>query len=353
MTAQSFFSAHRFITWLACVPLLLGLCASPARAQSFNCANARAPQELLICASPTTRRLDSELGIAYAALTSRLSEAARLDVRRAQREWLAYWPTSCRNGRAPLNPRSTQAQECATRAYQDRLTFLRGDTLIAGAIRVYPLNRYKIGPSGGEVEGVFHSTATLDWMLVDLGSVPQNDGVIALASAIDSWLRDSLPSDIERFDDADRQTTLVLRPSLPFLLTAETNSAAEVHGAPRRSFHLTYRHFNLTAGRPMTIPDIFASSGWEQPLATWAARALQETMGSDFPDLTDEDRSTLHADLLNPVRWLFSGDALTITSLDEYDLLRSNSEVSVPWSVVAPWLSEPVRRVVTVTPEPN
>lgn len=346
MTAPSLLSARRFRTWLASFPFLLALCAVPARAQSFNCANARAPQELLICASPTIRRLDSELGAAYSAATTRLSEAARLDVRRAQREWLAYWPTACRDGRAPLNPRSTQAQECATRAYQDRLAYLRGDTLIAGEIRLYPLNRYKIGPSNGDVEEISYATATLDWMLVDLGSV-RNDGAIALASAIDLWLRDSLPSDIERYDDADTRTTLALRPSLPFLLTAETNNSAEVHGSPRGSFHLTYRHFNLTAGRPMTISDIFASSGWEQPLATWAERALREKMEGDFPDLSDEERRTLHADLVDPVRWSFSGDALTITSLDEYDLLRSNSEVPVPWSVLAPWLSEPVRRLVT------
>lgn len=346
MVAPNFFFANRLRFWLVTFPCLVGLCARPARAQSFNCANARAPQERLICASQTLRRLDSELAAAYSAAMARLSEAARLDVRRAQREWLAFWPTLCRDGRAPLNPRSIQAQECATNAYQARLTNLRGDTLVAGGIRLYPLHRYTIAPATAEVEGVRFSTATVSWMLVDLGGAPRNEVAMALAAAIDRWLRDSLPGDVSPLGDADSEWVLAIRSSLPFLLTAETKRQTDLHGSAHGFPVFAYRHFHLTEGRPMIVSDLFALSGWEQPLADWAERALREEMGEDFPELSEEDRRMLHAKLAEPVRWSFSRDALTINSLDGRDLLGNYMEVSVPWSVLAPWLSEPVSRLV-------
>lgn len=42
------------------------LAAGPAHTQSFDCANATAPDEHAVCASPALARLDDELAAAYA-----------------------------------------------------------------------------------------------------------------------------------------------------------------------------------------------------------------------------------------------------------------------------------------------
>ena len=65
---------------------LLAVLASPATAQSFDCAKARVPLDRAICASPDLRRLDEVLAGAYAAALAR-DPASADAIRAAERAW--------------------------------------------------------------------------------------------------------------------------------------------------------------------------------------------------------------------------------------------------------------------------
>lgn len=71
----------------ALIPLALAIVALPAAAAGMNCAQARTPTELAICADPELHRQDAELSDVYRDLG-----AARPDereaLRQAQRDWL-------------------------------------------------------------------------------------------------------------------------------------------------------------------------------------------------------------------------------------------------------------------------
>ncbi|MFM1783406.1 MAG: hypothetical protein RIS14_1159 [Pseudomonadota bacterium] len=115
--------------------LLLMLAAGPVSAASFDCAKAKRPEEKLICASPEVSRLDSSMASSYRALLQRLSPEAQNDVRRSQREWLAFWPISCREEGEFLNPKSKDAQNCAAARYKDRIALFEGPDSVTGDIR--------------------------------------------------------------------------------------------------------------------------------------------------------------------------------------------------------------------------
>lgn len=325
-------------------PLLLAATiAVPGSAQSFDCARASTPQELLICANPRMRALDGELGAAYTSARSRLSEAARLDIRRAQREWLAYWPISCREGRAPLNPRDPRAQACAVEKYTERLAVLRGDITLPSGIRIYPSNSYLIGRSTAEGGSSTYAYATRQVLRVDLGNVPP--GRSPLASAIDRWLRDGFPDEFGLDPEMDSETTMSIFPSLPFLLSVNIGSFMYGHGAAHPNSGATVRHFNLAAGRVMTVGDIFSRPGWEDPLTAFVERALRRELDDMY---NVESTSELRDKVIEPTRWRFEKNTLTI-GFDAYEVApyaAGPQAVAVPWSVIAPWLTDAVRRNV-------
>lgn len=64
--------------------LFLGLGASGASAQSFDCSKARLPAEFAICDSPRLARLDEEMSALYFGLPY----VVREEIRESQRRWL-------------------------------------------------------------------------------------------------------------------------------------------------------------------------------------------------------------------------------------------------------------------------
>lgn len=92
--------------------------ASPAPAQSFDCAKARPPIETAICAAPDLRALDNALAGAYArALFALKDDSAALDaLKQAQRAFLGARDREC------AEPSGVVA--CLARAYRARLDAL-------------------------------------------------------------------------------------------------------------------------------------------------------------------------------------------------------------------------------------
>jgi len=61
----------------------------PATAQSFNCARARAADEVAICRDDDLARLDDQMAATYFSTRNRLPAAARAVLEADQADWLA------------------------------------------------------------------------------------------------------------------------------------------------------------------------------------------------------------------------------------------------------------------------
>lgn len=107
-------AAVAFVSVLALAPSVL----PPALAQSFDCAKARSPVEIAICAAPDLRTLDNALAGAYArALFALRDEVAALDaLKQGQRAFLAARDREC------ADPSGVAA--CLARVYRARLDAL-------------------------------------------------------------------------------------------------------------------------------------------------------------------------------------------------------------------------------------
>jgi uncharacterized protein len=91
---------------------LIVAAATPANAQSFNCALAKYPDEVLIYQDSGLGRLDERLANLYAAQHNRLSGAERQDLERQQGIWL--------NGRRSCG----RDRACIEQAYESRIDAL-------------------------------------------------------------------------------------------------------------------------------------------------------------------------------------------------------------------------------------
>src|SRR5215469_14563582 len=69
------------------IPATLVL-ASAAGAQSFNCNYAKAPDEVMICNSPTLSRLDEQMSVMYFQTRNSMSGVARAQLQNDQAAWL-------------------------------------------------------------------------------------------------------------------------------------------------------------------------------------------------------------------------------------------------------------------------
>jgi uncharacterized protein len=59
-----------------------------ASAQSFNCNYAKAPDEVMICNSPTLSRLDEQMSVMYFQTRNSMSGVARAQLQNDQAAWL-------------------------------------------------------------------------------------------------------------------------------------------------------------------------------------------------------------------------------------------------------------------------
>ena len=86
---------------------------SSAHAQSFNCAKASTPDEVLICQNPYLADLDEQMSAMYFSVRNRLSGNARRQFERDQRAWLEGRMRCGRDG------------PCIADAYNRRITALQ------------------------------------------------------------------------------------------------------------------------------------------------------------------------------------------------------------------------------------
>jgi uncharacterized protein len=337
---RQYCQTHRVLIMRLLLVLLIAVAgiAVPARAQSFDCAKATTPQEHLICGSASLRRLDSQLGQEYTRLVAGLSAVARTDVRRGQREWLAYWPVSCRDARGPLDPQSPDAAACAERAYADRIAALQADTVILGDIPLYPRSRYRIARSTAEVDPSALASETTDLLRVDVDAVSPSRK--PLARAIQQWLAAREKADEPL--DTDRSLALDERlvPSLPFLVSTTSSTFAYVHGAAYPRVESASHHFITAEQRPLIAGDIFTGVKWKDVLTSIIEPMLRVQLDGMYATPRDE----LRALVISPERWNFDAEALTV-HFSAYEVaphVAGAPAVTIPWAALRPLLTEQV-----------
>lgn len=325
--------------------VLLMLAAGPVSAASFDCAKATRPQEKLICTSPEVSRLDASMASSYKALMQRLSPQAQNDVRRSQREWLAFWPTSCRAGSEPLNPKSKDAQDCAAARYKDRISLLEEQDSVNGDIVLYPVSTYSIRRSNAKVEWIQYAQSVTSFPAVDLGQVAHDKKNLAML--IDRWLRKDMTPSGQAIDAvSDSETGRRFIPSLSMLLSTETSGYFYGHGAAHPVSGTSTQHFYLPKARPMLATDIFQGSPWKDGLTALVEKDLKEKL-ADFYYV--KSRADLKELVIDPARWQLSRKELTLT-FNPYEVApyaAGASSVSLPWSTLMPWLTAQVRNDIS------
>lgn len=320
--------------------LLLMAIAGPASAASFDCAKAASPHEKLICASPEVSRLDSSMASSYKALMQRLSPEAQEDVRRSQREWLAFWPTSCREEGKPLNPKSKDAQNCAAARYKDRIALFEARDSVTGDIPLYPVSSYVIRPSDAEVEWIKYAQTVIYFPAVDLQHAAHEKKNLAVL--IDRWLRrDIAVASGDGDASSDSETGRHFIESLPMLLSTGTSSYYYGHGAAHPISGYSTQHFYLSDARPMLATDIFQGNQWQDGLTMLVENQLKKELGNSYYIESREDLKKL---VIDTAHWQFDSSKLTL-SFNPYEVApyaAGAPEISLSWASLRPWLTLPV-----------
>jgi uncharacterized protein len=92
----------------------------PAQAASFDCAKAKAPIELLICATPTVNALDDRLKVALDAAVKRAGDG-RAALLADHKRWLVEFPKTCGVTPPPVSP---TVVTCVAAAYEQHMAQL-------------------------------------------------------------------------------------------------------------------------------------------------------------------------------------------------------------------------------------
>jgi uncharacterized protein YecT (DUF1311 family) len=326
--------------------LLLIVAAGPAFGAGFDCAKATKPQEVLICASPEISRLDSAMAASYTTLLQRLTVESQNDVRRSQRQWLAFWPISCREDGESLNPKSKDAQNCAAARYKDRIALFEGPDFVAGDIPLYPVSSYVIRPSDAEVEWVKYAQTMTYFIAVDLGYAAHEKKNLAIL--IDRWLRKDIAVDSGDGDaSSDSETGRHLIKSLPILLSTGTNSYFFGHGAAHPLNSYSTQHFYLPKARPMLAADIFQGNQWQDGLTELVENQLKKELGDSYYIASREDLKTL---VIDTAHWQFDRNKLTI-AFNPYEVApyaAGAPSVSLQWRDIKTWLTPQITQSVSL-----
>jgi len=106
----------------------------PAQAASFDCAKAKAPIELLICATPAVNALDDRLKVTLDAAVKRAGDG-RLALLADHKRWLAEFPKTCGVTLPPVAP---AVVTCVAAAYEQHMAQLAPSAPAAAPVAAVP-----------------------------------------------------------------------------------------------------------------------------------------------------------------------------------------------------------------------
>lgn len=336
--------------WKTFAALTFSAVAFDARAASFDCAKAVRPQEKLVCSDPGLSRLDEEMAAIYRNSRNLLSETGRRTLLAGQRSWLRYWPRDCSSARGSI-VFDAEAVACARTRYKQRIAALKVDTAFDGRFRVHSVAAYSAlwTPTGEDrwflVVGHF-------WIhpRIDLEGLRDTD--LELARKVNAWLTPDRGAVRRKLaDDAGTSFTWTrLRVVSRNILGASTEWETYGDGAFHSLEGVADSYFDKRRMRVLVPGDIFQGKEWVGVLGELAFAELRAKLGDE---LLQGDPRELSPPISDMGRWTMRREGLAI-HFGEYEVASyadGMPSVLIPWSKVAPYLTDFARAEFRVTEE--
>ena len=322
--------------------LVLPAAIPPARAASFDCAAAATPLEVAICDNDALSRSDEVLAKAYATALGGLSDVARAEVQRGQRDWLRFVALSCTDDAQPVTEAYDDDQvSCLDNGFRNRIGDLELSRMQQGW-RFYPVSRFAVldDPDEEEWWGTVATKQMLSPRIDD--DLPAALAFNALMDAVDGAEGGPFTLSGELRDDdvsSDIQIATTVEAVTSNRIGLEVLNYWMGHGAAHGNYAITSRHFLLDAERWLEPADLFVGDDWQAVLGELVLAELDRTIeGGIWP----ESRDGVAESVGDPERWGFDDDGLVVR-FQPYEVTAyafGAPTVTIGWSALADHLSE-------------
>lgn len=338
-----------------CLISLLLMCAL-AHAASFDCTQARTPQEKAICASPKLSAADEQMAAAYKNALSATSPAMVADVRADQRAWLGRLSLECPPGRVRFDQSMTdcllQNYDARTKALHQLVQQKGGITFVWRSMflmnREEPANDETGTESSSEFELIpGYGTLAVSWPQTNASTHEWrawNKAIVAAAQRVASqngagqdgqWHADWAGED-------DGDLTVEIGVVNQQLTTAFIDRWGWRGAHPWESSI----QFNwlLKEQREIKPDDVFRQdSNWDELLVQRCIKILVKDLGQNYENSyagPDKLPSVLHEIILDSKNWQISRKGLSIVFQDYAIAPRvlHPGPVTIPWADLKPYL---------------
>ncbi len=333
--------------------LLLPLAASVAHAASFDCAQAKTPQEKAICASPELSAADDRMATAYRAALAGVPAEMKAQVREGQRAWVWSMTAACPVTSDGVRP---DVMTCLTGYETMRTDFLTHMiTRKAGVLFVWRSITRSVQESparaeeahaGGDDNGL--GTLNASWPQA-VATTPE---WIAWNAAMESAAQKMACAETNCAPgwaaeaDVDAEVTVALEIVSPRLATATIENFSDGHGAHPNTYSTEF-NWLLKEQRALKPEDVFrAGSGWEQAMQIFCNKDLHAKLDSDGqsyetfePD--GQMAKTLHGIVTDPASWRLGGRGISIV-WQKYAVACyacTPEPTTIPWAELKPYLN--------------
>ncbi len=317
---------------------------------SFDCTQARATGERLICIDAALAKIDAKLGEAYAALGREETPAGFANMQTGERAWVAYVMKSCgANAAMPDNTGDKNSIiECLATAYGDRADLIGALSVEkAGALMLEPRIRFRArqGPdteesditpfmSGGPEAGAFNAA-------------------IAKALKPGQWRMDDKA--LFRYGrDVNGAKLYAYRSYAAARFDARVVSlsiaTSDFVGGRDEEYARSSFNWDVARARPIALNDVFAPGAtWQQFALDFSMKALKKQIADDNMP-ADLDLSNVHATIANGANWLWGKDKATVmfTVVMNSGMPANPTDIDIPYTALKPYLKPDA--VVLATP---
>ena len=342
----------RFVLALAALLLFVPL----AQAASFDCSEAATSFEKAICASPELSMRDETLAQAYATALGGLSADAAAQVKASQHDWLGYAARACSDDAQPIAGAYTADQtQCLVAEFGNRIADFEASKMVGG-YRFYPVEQRLIERDPDATADTYNKVATKHFMTM---KIDRDDDVAAAFNALTEKLRadddftigedttlfakgsDKLATG-DTFTDVDVSTTVASVSSARITLSTEYYWYG--HGGAHGNYAISYTHFLTGEKRELVAGDIFAGDDWQKKFGDMVVAKTKEQLGEDYQGDEDAD---VAASAIDPSRWDFSDDGLTV-QFQPYEVAAYAAgavRVTIPWTDLTDLLAENAQQI--------
>jgi uncharacterized protein YecT (DUF1311 family) len=276
--------------WL--IPVLLA--GGAAHAASFDCSEAKTPQEKAICGSPELSAADGKLTAAYKAVLAAVPPEVAAETSEDERNWLHWLAAKCKSAEAQS---ALALAGCMMDYYPARTRELRARVLIQAGVTFYwrsitvkmpggpddldpETQQREVNPGFGTLNASWSqtSTTTPEWKAWNAAIEAATHGMTDAASGNSP---DKQSSKWVAMADIDAQVTTSIGLVSPDLVTATIENLWDGHGAHPNIDSIQF-NWLLKQNRELRADDVLRlGSGWEQFLYKRCDKYLHEQLDVD------------------------------------------------------------------------